>query len=159
VINASFIGGLAVPFGLAVVSVVPEPSAWPMIAVGGVALLGILQIYRTKLRLVGIAKLTRPKRDRSNTGTLQIKSDTGRKGSKGIEQDDHGPNSKRCIRDAHSVAPSLTFPSYLSCPFFLPTCPFFPLLDLVGLRCGLAAQLQGRSAGHAASGTETALLR
>jgi PEP-CTERM motif len=42
VINASFIGGLAVPFGLAVVSVVPEPSAWPMIAVGGVALLGIM---------------------------------------------------------------------------------------------------------------------
>jgi PEP-CTERM motif len=40
--NASFIGGLAVPFGLAVVSVVPEPSAWPMIAVGGVALLGIM---------------------------------------------------------------------------------------------------------------------
>jgi hypothetical protein len=38
-INASFIGGLSYPAGLAVV---PEPSAWSMIAVGGVALLGII---------------------------------------------------------------------------------------------------------------------
>ena len=42
-INASFITGLNQPFALAVsASSVPEPSTWLMIAVGGVALLGIM---------------------------------------------------------------------------------------------------------------------
>ena len=41
-LNAGFITGLDVPTGLAVVSVVPEPSTWSMIAIGGVALLGIM---------------------------------------------------------------------------------------------------------------------
>ena len=40
-INASFITGLTNPSGLAVASV-PEPSTWSMIAVAGVALLGIM---------------------------------------------------------------------------------------------------------------------
>lgn len=40
-INASFITGVGGPFGLAVASV-PEPSPWSMIAVGGVALLGMM---------------------------------------------------------------------------------------------------------------------
>jgi sugar lactone lactonase YvrE len=39
-INATFITGLPAPYGLAVASV-PEPSPWSMVAVGGVALLGI----------------------------------------------------------------------------------------------------------------------
>jgi len=48
-INATFIGGFSAPVGLAVVSVVPEPSPWSMIAVGGVALLGIM--HRKKHRI------------------------------------------------------------------------------------------------------------
>ena len=40
-INASFITGLNGPAALVVVPV-PEPSAWSMIAVGGVALLGMM---------------------------------------------------------------------------------------------------------------------
>jgi hypothetical protein len=40
-INLSFITGLNFPQALAVASV-PEPSAWSMITVGGVALLGIM---------------------------------------------------------------------------------------------------------------------
>jgi hypothetical protein len=40
-INANFITGLNGPIGLAVASV-PEPSTWSMIAIGGVALLGIM---------------------------------------------------------------------------------------------------------------------
>jgi uncharacterized membrane protein len=40
-INANFITGLNEPVGLAVASV-PEPSTWSMIAVGGVALLGMM---------------------------------------------------------------------------------------------------------------------
>jgi len=40
-INASLIKGLSGPGGLAVGSV-PEPSPWSMIAIGGVALLGIM---------------------------------------------------------------------------------------------------------------------
>jgi hypothetical protein len=42
VMNASFLTGLDYPQGLAVASV-PEPSPWSMIAVGGVALLGVIQ--------------------------------------------------------------------------------------------------------------------
>jgi hypothetical protein len=41
-INPSFITGLSDPAGLAVAPV-PEPSTWSMIAVGGVALLGIMR--------------------------------------------------------------------------------------------------------------------
>ena len=40
-INPNFVTGLDQPTGLAVASV-PEPSPWSMIAVGGVALLGIM---------------------------------------------------------------------------------------------------------------------
>jgi hypothetical protein len=40
-INTNFITGLNEPAGLAVATV-PEPSPWSMIAVGGVALLGIM---------------------------------------------------------------------------------------------------------------------
>jgi PEP-CTERM motif len=49
VINANFITGLYGPDGLAIGSV-PEPSTWSMIAVGGVALLGIM--LRKKHRTV-----------------------------------------------------------------------------------------------------------
>ena len=46
-INANFIQGLTEPVALAVTPV-PEPSPWSMIALGGVALLGIM--YRKKRR-------------------------------------------------------------------------------------------------------------
>jgi hypothetical protein len=47
-INANFLTGLNLPAGLLVASV-PEPSPWSMIAVGGVALLGIM--HRKKHRI------------------------------------------------------------------------------------------------------------
>ena len=48
VINASFLAALDYPQGLAVASV-PEPSPWSMIAVGGVALLGLMLRRRHRL--------------------------------------------------------------------------------------------------------------
>jgi hypothetical protein len=47
-ISANLITGLQIPAGLAVAPI-PEPSAWSMIAIGGVALLGIM--YRKKRRI------------------------------------------------------------------------------------------------------------
>jgi len=44
--NPNFIMGLSAPFGLAVTPV-PEPSAWSMIALGGVGLLGIMLVGKT----------------------------------------------------------------------------------------------------------------
>jgi hypothetical protein len=46
-VNSDFITRIEFPNGIAVASV-PEPSAWSMIAVGGVALLGIM--HRKKHR-------------------------------------------------------------------------------------------------------------
>ena len=47
-INPDFITGLNQPYALAVAAV-PEPSTWSMIAVGGVALLGMM--IRKKYRI------------------------------------------------------------------------------------------------------------